>query len=402
MATPSSARSRFGVLFLTIFIDLAGFGLILPILPYYAQRLGAGGLKFGALVGIYSAMQFVATQVLGRLSDRVGRRPILLTTIFVSAAGYTMFAFAGSYAVLFLARMISGFSGGNISVAQAYVADVTEHADRSRGMGVIGAAFGLGFIVGPALGGLAAHYGGPAAPAWVAVLLCVANFVSAYFILPESLPAARRSHRPLLDFAHLGQAMTRPQLRGVMLFFGIMPLAFAGYTVALPLYAGATFGWHERELGWFFTIVGFVAAVVQGYLFGRIAKRVGDRTLLMAGTLGMAIAIGAVPFLRSTAALYGWTVVLAFANSIAAPAATGLVSKLAGAREQGTMLGAAQAFSALGRLTGPLAIGRLYDRMGAHSAFFAAAACMGGALVAAASVSRVPPLPSTDASVPEP
>ncbi|MBI4502140.1 MAG: MFS transporter [Gemmatimonadetes bacterium] len=396
---PRSARSRFGVLFLTVFIDLAGFGLILPILPYYAQRLGAGGVGFGALVGIYSAMQFLATQILGRLSDRVGRRPVLLATITVSAVGYTMFGLAGTYGVLFLARMISGFSGGNISVAQAYIADVTAPSERSRGMGFIGAAFGLGFIVGPALGGLAGHYGGPSAPAWVAVTLCIANLISAYFILPESLPVSGRSHRPLLDLGHLRRAVMQPHLRSLMVFFGVMPLAFAGYTVALPLYAGRTFGWRERELGWFFTIVGFIAALVQGYLFGRIVKRVGDRTLVILGALGMAVSIGAVPFLQTTMALYAWTVVLAFSNSIASPAATGLISRLSGAQEQGTMLGAAQAVSALGRLTGPVVIGQVYDGIGARSAFFAAAAVMGAAWVAA---TRVAPLPDLAAHQPTP
>jgi multidrug resistance protein len=395
----SPSRSRFGVLFLTVFIDLAGFGLILPILPYYAERLGAGGLGFGALLAVYSAMQFIATQVLGRLSDRYGRRPLLLVTVLFSGLGYLIFAAAGTYWILFLARMISGFSGGNISVAQAYVADVTSPADRSKGMGAIGAAFGLGFIVGPALGGLAGSYGGPSAPAWVAVALCLINLVSAYFILPESLPPERRSHRRLFDLGHLTDAVRRPQLQALMTFFCVMPLAFAGYTVALPLYAGARFGWHERELGWFFTIVGFIAALVQGYLFGRIVKKVGDRALVIAGALGMAISIGVVPWLSSPATLYAWTVVLAFSNSVASPAATGLVSRLSDAHEQGTMLGAAQAMAALGRLTGPIVMGEVYDTAGARPAFFAAAAIMAAAWLAATRV-HAPGSPGVSAATP--
>src|SRR3989442_673652 len=160
--------ARLGVIFFTVFIDLVGFGIVLPILPYYAQSFGARGLLFGALVGAYSGMQFLATAVLGRLSDRVGRRPILLTTMVINAAGYVLFALAGSYVVLFVARLVSGFAGGNISAAQAYVADITTPAERSKGMGIVGAAFGLGFIVGPALGGLAAHYGGHPPPGPVA------------------------------------------------------------------------------------------------------------------------------------------------------------------------------------------------------------------------------------------
>src|SRR6266700_3524406 len=363
-----AARSRLSVIFFTVLIDLIGFGIIIPILPYYAQRLGAGGLGLGALMGVYSLMQFVATAVLGRTSDRVGRRPILLTTMLCNAVGYLLFAAAHSYGILFLARVVSGFAGGNISAAQAYVADITTPAERSRGMGVIGAAFGLGFILGPAVGGLSAHYLGPAAPGLVAAGLSLANFVSAYLVLPESLKAEHRSERQLWDFSHIGDAIRNPRLAPLMLAWLLAPFAFSGYTVAIPLWAGVTFGWREQELGWFFTVIGATAAVVQGYAFGKLARRFGDRALLIAGGLGMALAIAVIPALHSSAALYGWTAVLAFSNSIFGPAATGLVSVFADPTEQGTVLGAAQALSALGRLLGPLTLGKVYDA--SHPAAF--------------------------------
>src|SRR5438552_1628682 len=176
-------------------------------------------------------MQFVATALLGKLSDRVGRRPVLLTTMLVNAVGYTLFAFAGSYWVLFLSRVVSGFAGGNISAAQAYMADITTPAERSRGMGVVGAAFGIGFSLGPAIGGFAAHFG-TAAPGLVAVGLSLANFVSAYFILPESLKTELRVKRPLLDLAHIGDAVARPKLRPLMAVWAIVPL---GRTAGPPL-----------------------------------------------------------------------------------------------------------------------------------------------------------------------
>src|SRR5438093_2993630 len=222
-----AARSRVAVIFFTVLIDLIGFGIIIPILPYYAQRLGAGGLGLGALLGVFSAMQFVATAFLGRTSDRVGRRPILLTTMLVNALGYVLFAAAHSYPVLFLARVVSGFAGGNISAAQAYVADITTPAERSRGMGVVGAAFGIGFSLGPAIGGFAAHFG-TAAPGLVAVGLSLANFVSAYFMLPESLKRELRVKRPLFDLAHIAEAIARPKLRPLMIVWALVPLAFAG------------------------------------------------------------------------------------------------------------------------------------------------------------------------------
>jgi DHA1 family tetracycline resistance protein-like MFS transporter len=356
-----AARSRFAVIFFTILIDLIGFGIIIPILPYYAQRLGAGGFGLGVLLGVFSLMQFVATAILGRTSDRVGRRPILLTTMLFNAAGYLLFAAAQSYPVLFVARVVSGFAGGNISAAQAYMADITTPSERSRGMGIIGAAFGLGFIIGPAVGGLSAHYFGPAAPGLVAAGLSLVNFVSAYFVLPESLRDEHRAVREIWDFSHLGDALRHPRLAPLMMAWALAPLAFAGYTVALPLWAGVAFGWKEQQLGWLFTIIGATAAVVQGYLFGKLAARVGDRSLLVAGLFGMALAIAVIPALHSSAALYGWTVVLAFSNSIFGPAATGLVSVFADPTEQGTVLGAAQALGALGRLLGPVVIGKVYD-----------------------------------------
>src|SRR6266511_83749 len=207
-----ASRSRIGVIFFTVLIDLIGFGIVLPILPFYAQRFGAAGLGYGGVIGVFSLMQFVSTALLGKLSDLIGRPPVLLTTMLVNAVGYTLFAFAGSYWVLFLSRVVSGFAGGNISAAQAYMADITTPAERSRGMGMVGAAFGIGFSLGPAIGGFAAHYGGHTAPGLVAVALSLANFVSAYFILPESLKHEHCVKRPVLDLAHIGEAIARPQI----------------------------------------------------------------------------------------------------------------------------------------------------------------------------------------------
>ena len=372
MAAPQAKSSRFAVIFFTVLIDLIGFGIILPILPFYTQRFGAAGLGYGAVVGAFSFMQFVATALLGKLSDRIGRRPVLLTTMIINAIGYTLFAFAGSYWVLFLSRVVSGFAGGNISAAQAYMADITSPVERSRGMGIIGAAFGIGFSFGPAIGGLAAHYGGTAAPGLVAVGLSLANFVSAYFILPESLHRELRVKRRLFDLWHIVEAIKRPRLRPLMIVWALVPLGFAGYTVALPLRAAATLGWKERELAILFTIIGVTAASVQGYFFGKIVRRVGERALVIAGTFGMAIAIAIVPYLNSSALLYGWTFILAVANSVFAPAATGLVSVYANPNEQGTVLGAAQAIGALGRTAGPPLIGTVYDLVSPVTSFLLA------------------------------
>ncbi|MFI5280969.1 MAG: MFS transporter, partial [Gemmatimonadales bacterium] len=312
----NASKARLGVIFLTVLIDLIGFGIVIPILPYYAQRFGQHGLGFGLLVGAYSGMQFISTTVLGRLSDRWGRRPLLLLTMLLNAAGYVGFAFAGSYGVLLAARLVSGFAGGNISVAQAYVADITTAENRSKGMGMIGAAFGLGFIIGPGIGGFSSHFLGHAAPGLVAASLSLINLALAWRILPESLHEHHRSHKSMFEFGHFSAAFAHPELRWLLVVWFIAPVAFAGYTVVLPLYASVAFGWHELQLGYLFIIIGVVAAIVQGWGFGRLAKRTGDRALLIAGMFGMAAGILVVPFAGSTGALYGWTVLLAFSNSI--------------------------------------------------------------------------------------
>lgn len=371
MSTP-----RLFVIWLTVFIDLLGFGIIMPILPGIAQRFGAHGIGYGALIGAFSLMQFLSTALLGRLSDRVGRRPILLTTMVLNAGGYVLFAFAPTYGLLLLARLVSGFAGGNISAAQAYVADITTGAERSKGMGLIGMAFGLGFTAGPGIGHLAVRLGGDAAPGLVAAALSLINFVSASFILPESLRDEHRVAREVWPFRHMAQALAHPELRPLMLVWTIAPFAFAGYTVALPLWAGVRLGWKTAQLGTFFIIVGLVAALVQGGLFRVLTRRYGERKLLIAGMLGMAVSIGVVPFLGTTRAVYAWTVVLAFSNSIMAPAATGLVSIVAAANEQGTVLGVAQSLSALGRASGPYAIGGVYDWVSPTSSFVVAGAAM--------------------------
>ncbi len=385
----ATGRGRLAVIFFTVFIDLIGFGIIMPILPYYAQEFGAKGLGFGALVFAFSGMQFLATAVLGRLSDRIGRRPIILTTTLLNAAGYLLFAFAGSYPLLLFARIISGFAGGNISAAQAYIADITPPAQRSRGMGMLGAAFGLGFTLGPGIGGAAAYLGGHMAPGIVAAVLSLANFVSAYFILPESLAVEHRARRRLLDFGHIGEVLSRKRLRPLMAVWGLAPFAFAGYTVALPLYAQRAFGWTATQLSVFFIEVGLTSAVVQGLLFGKLAPRFGERRLLLVGLFGMALGIGGVPFLPSGLALYVWTFILAFSNSLFAPAATGLVSVYAGPAEQGTVLGSAQAIAALGRSLGPLALGFGYDWLGGTTTFVTAGAVMALAGLTAVALEQV-------------
>jgi MFS family permease len=253
------------------------------------------------------------------------------------------------------------------------------------------------------VGGLAHHYLGPLGPGLIAVALSLANFVSAYLILPESLHQELRVKRPIVDLQHIGDAIARPTLRPLMIVWALVPLGFAGYTAALPYRAIAALGWQQLQMTMLFIIIGVTAAAVQGYFFGKLVRRTGERVLVIVGTFGMAVSIGIIPFLPNSAWLYAWTFVLAVSNSVFSPAAIGLVSVYADPNEQGTVLGAAQSISALGRTAGPPLIGTIYD-VSPVTSFLLAGLFM---VVAGLAAFRLAPVAShapslTSAPLPEP
>lgn len=396
------ARGRLGVIFLTVLIDLIGFGIILPILPYLALRFGAGGLGLGVLMGAYSGMQFISTLALGRLSDRIGRRPVLLATIVLNAAGYLLFALADSYGALLLARLVSGGASGNIAVAQAYIADITPPAERSRRLGLIGAAFGIGSVTGPFIGGIAAHYIGQAGPGLFAAMLSLINLVLAIRILPESLGLEHRAKRRLFDIAHARAAFANPRIRSLLLLWLLAAYSWTGFITVLPLFAGHQWGWQATHLGWFFAGVGVVTITVQGWGFGKLSRWIRDRTLLIVGLIGMAAAIAVIPFEVSMPAFWASTFILALSNSLFGPALVGFTSSLAEPSEQGTMLGLAQALAALGRLAGPETFGGAYDVAGGTVAFVGSAVVMAVAALVAARMPAIGNRPPASVGPAEP
>lgn len=352
-------RSRLGLVHLTVFLDLLGFGLILPALPFYAERFG-GGLSVGALLASYSLAQLVSAPLLGRLSDRVGRRPVLLVALAGSVVSFTLLGLADGYALLLLARTLAGFAGGSIATAQACIADVTAPADRSRAMGRLGASIGLGFVFGPALGAALSGYGFGAA-AFVAAGLAAVNLVGAYFLLPETRPVRTTSVVRRASWRLLGEAVRKPVLLPLLGATFLLMAAIVAMETTYALLGERLFALTPKGMGFVFTFVGLTMAAVQGGLAGRLQKRFGERSLVVAGAALVAVAMLALPHLASFGDSLVALGLLAVGQGLANPNLSSLVSRSAGADEQGGVLGLSQSLSAAARASAPLLAGALFD-----------------------------------------
>jgi DHA1 family tetracycline resistance protein-like MFS transporter len=346
-------RSPLFVLYLTVFIDLMGFGIVIPILPLYAQDFQASPLAIGWLTGIYSGMQIIFTPILGRLSDRFGRRPVLLISIVGTAVGFALMGVAQSLTLLFVARIIAGITGGNISIPQAYIADVTAPDKRSHAMGMIGAAFGLGFTFGPLIGGVMSQisYG---APFFFAAALSVANAILIYLILPESLPREHRA-KPHEDAS---TAEVFRHGRGVMFVLVVATYFFliAGFAIMTTLFALFTarrFGYDAHANGYLFGFVGLISVIVQGGLIGRLVKRFGEVALTRAGMVLTTISLALLPLSNNLTILLLVSAGLAIGSGIASPPLSGLASQMIERSWQGRALGVMQSAGSTGRLIGP-------------------------------------------------
>lgn len=354
------------VLFLTVFIHLLGFGIIIPLLPYYAETYGASGLTVGLLAASFSLAQFLFAPLWGRLSDRVGRRPVLLGSLLVTGVSYLLFAAAASLPMLFASRILAGIAGAAISTAQAYVADTTTPAERTKGMGLIGAAFGMGFIFGPALGGVLSHWG-YAVPAYVAAGFAFIASVYAFFRLPESLPPGLRaeaitSRQAPIAFIH---ALGRPRIGPVLVTFFITTLCFAGMEAMLALFCEHRYGLRREIFGLLLMYVGVVSAVMQLTLVGRLVRRFGERALVRSGLLCMALAFlvcGSAPPMALFLLAMG---VVAVGSGLSTPSLSGLASLVTPVDEQGGVLGIYQSLGSLARAVGPFLGGMAYDHVGA-------------------------------------
>jgi DHA1 family tetracycline resistance protein-like MFS transporter len=362
------------VIFVTVFIDLLGFGIIIPLLPFYAESFGASAFAIGLLGTSFSLMQFVFSPIWGRWSDKIGRKPIILVGLMGSCLSYLALALSTSLALVFVARIVGGIAGANIPTAQAYIADVTTPENRARGMGMVGAAFGLGFIFGPAIGGLLSRFG-PETPMWFASALCLANFIAAWFFLPESR-SADATTRTLGRMDAFRHAMTKPGLLLIFVLFFLVTLAFSGFEATFAIFSEAKFGYTTSTIGFVFAFIGVVLALVQGVLVGRVVKLIGERRLIPMAIAAIAIGIGLVPFAWSVPTLLGALGILAVGMGFNGPSLTAMVSKLSDPDDQGGNLGLASSLASLGRVVGPAWGGYLYDAYGMTTPYISAAILM--------------------------
>jgi DHA1 family tetracycline resistance protein-like MFS transporter len=372
------------VIFLTVFIDLIGFGIIVPLIPSYSEHFGAHGVVIGLIFASYSAMQFIFSPIWGRLSDRYGRRPILLISTAGAAVSYVLFArstalesHTAALWLMVVSRTFAGICGGNITVAQAYIADITPPAERSKKMGLIGMAFGLGFILGPFVGGMSLRHLGDTGPGWVAAAMCAANFLLALFILTESHrpDSAQAAPRPHLDqWAH---TLRQPKVGLLVIVFFLATFCFSCFESTLPLLVGANFHLDFKSdptsastVAYLFVYCGLIGAVVQGGAIGRLVKRLGEPRLIALSLVLTALSMALIPFLKGSSQL-SWKVLfqhdglpwvwlllvlalLSVGTSLTRPPLFGMVSNLTPAHEQGATIGVAQGAGSLARILGPI------------------------------------------------
>ncbi|HEY3295854.1 MAG TPA: MFS transporter [bacterium] len=351
----SKPRSPLSIIFITIFIDLLGFGLILPSLPFYAESYGATPLTVGLLSMSYSLMQFIFAPMWGRLSDRVGRRPIILLSLAGSCAAFLLFGLARSLALLFVARSLAGLlSSASLPTAQAFIADSTTPENRAKGMGLIGAAFGLGFIFGPALGGLLTHYG-YSAPSYVAAVLAGGNLIWAWFALPESLHHRPERVRPsYMSPTHLKESFGDPRIAFLLIIFFFGVFAFSNMESTFALFGEHQIGLHPFGVGGLLAEVGVISVIVQGFMIGKLTKRFGEINLTIWGLIIEAIGFLLTVLVHSVATMLMVLPLYAIGSALLNPSISSLLSRAAPEDRQGDTLGVGQGIGALGRVLGPV------------------------------------------------
>jgi MFS transporter, DHA1 family, tetracycline resistance protein len=363
------------VIFLSVFIDLIGFGIVLPLLPGFAEEnfrpdFSAKGLVIGGIIASFSLMQFLFAPAWGRLSDRIGRRPVMLVSNLGACGSYALFAVAsgmgGTVGLMWIlaSRIFAGICGANLSVASAYIADISPPEKRSARMGLIGMAFGLGFIFGPALGAFAiGFFHSKQAPGWIASGFCAANFILGWIILGESRAPGSRPVVPRPKFAQWGHTLAQPRMGLLITVFFLATFCFTCFESTFPLLARDQFAVDEKNManriGYFFTYAGVIAAMVQGVI-GKLVKKYGEPNLIFFSLIVFAAGLAGLPFAKTVPEILVVLALLAIGSGLNRPPVFGLISLNSSADEQGANLGVAQSFGSLARIVGPIFAGGLF------------------------------------------
>jgi len=366
---------RLAVLIAVNFVDMIGFMIVLPLLPFYALKLQASPETIGRLIASFSVAQLVSAPIWGRVSDRYGRRPALLIGLSASAAAYVVFGLAHSVWLLFLSRLVQGAGGGTTGVAQAYVADTVDPADRARALGWLSAATSAGVMLGPAIGSFAAHFG-QAAPGMIAAALCLINVFFAWKWLPEShkepsaLPARGRKpiwHPAWMALRHPGTPIAR-----LLWIYGVGMIAFASMTSVLALYLGVEFGIDEKSIGYIFLYVGVLSFVMRSLLLGPIVDQIGETWAMRIGTLLLVLGLALYPLPRDLWTLAVVIPLVPIGTALLFPATTSLMSRYSEPGELGTTMGVAQTFAGLARVLAPILATITFQRLGHGWPFYVA------------------------------
>lgn len=385
-------KSPLFLMALTIFIDFAGFGLVIPLLPFWAEHLGANAVGVGLVLTVYALAQLIFTPVLGSLSDRYGRRPVIIASLLIEAVGFALTALSGSLLMLLIARFIGGLGASNIGSAQAVVSDTTTPEKRARGMGMIGAAIGLGFVVGPAIGGLLAPLG-LTVPFWVALGVALVNMLLVAMFLPETRRRQERAgesrKRGNVMLVGWRRVLHSPAVARLVVINLLFTVAFSAMETVFPLFTQHIFGWGAAQNGYVFTYVGFIIVIMQGGLVGPLVKRFGEKGVLIAGLALLAVGLALLPWSTQLGVLLAALGILSAGDGAATPTISTLLSFASAEETQGETLGVAQGVGGLGRIIGPLFAGSVFAFGGPGVPFL-----IGAALLAIAVVVALPALPT--------
>lgn len=367
------------VIVMTIFIDITGYGMIIPLLPFYSETFQAGSTALGVLLSSFFIMQFIFSPILGRISDNVGRKPILLLSILTSTISFILFTLANSFILLLLSRIIAGVAT-ETAVAQAYIADITKERERARGIGRVGAAHGAGFIIGPAIGGLLSVYGFWA-PGLVAVLLTILNLLFVSIFLPESIEQNEYAKQTALgsDSSYLRKVfstLTKPLIGVVLITFFIVFFAFSAIPVIVPLLGITFFGFGTVEMSYVFMYIGVIQIISQGFLIGGLADRFGEERLIAIGPLLMMFGIFLMPLTPILIVFLVSLTMIAFGNGMMRTIVPSFISKKTSPEEQGGMLGVTQSISTIAMVPGPIVGGFVFEFAGLTAPFFLSAAIL--------------------------